>query len=213
MPVRHPVRLALLVLFAVLAVGGCRSGETVTAFPASPPPVPGAKHTFVYVLNGADPLHFAGADELAERIRACGFTNTRTARWYGVGECERDIRATRASDPHARFVLIGYSLGSYTARNAANRLVRDGVPVVMVAYIGGDYLSDTRRTQLAGVGRVVNITGVGHPATGGDLFFNGTEVTGARNVRLAGVGHFDLPAHPTTFAVLHEELAAATLGD
>jgi hypothetical protein len=207
-----PIRPALPLLFALLATAGCSTTKTtVLGHPRSNScePVSTDKY-YVYVLNGADPLHFARADELAHRIEASGFPHVRTARWFGMGLCEQEIRSIHRADPSARFIVIGYSLGSYTARDSANRLVADGIPVSMVAYIGGDYLSDSEQSQLNGVGRVVNVMGDGHPATGKNLFFNGTDITGARNVRLAGTGHFDLPGHPTTFATVFEEMLAAT---
>lgn len=163
----------------------------------------------VYVLDGVDPLGLAGTRGLADRLRRAGFPDTHYAGWLRAGRVEREIRAAHAADPAARFAVVGYSAGVYTARNMANRLTRDGVPVAVVGYVGGDYLSDTDRSRAAGVGRVVNVTGDGHPLTGRNLFFNGTDLTGARNLRLAGTGHFDLPGHPDTLATLEAELAAA----
>lgn len=91
----------------------------------------------------------------------------------------------------------------------ANRLIRDGVPVAVVGYVGGDYLSDSPATRVAGAGRVVNVTGDGHLLTGRNLFFNGTDISGARNLRLAGTDHFSLLRHPDTVAALEAELHAA----
>lgn len=170
---------------------------------------PADRPTYVYVLDGADPAEVAGTRRLADRLRAAGYPHTRYGGWFRAAQFERDVRATHATDPAARFALIGFSAGTFAARDVSARLLRDGVPVALVGYVGGDYLSDSPATRLAGAGRVVNVTGDGHRLTGGNLLFNGTEVTGARNVRLAGVGHFDLPTHPDTEAVLLAELAAA----
>ena len=52
------------------------------------------------------------------------------------------------------------------------------------------------------------MTGDGYLLTGRNLLFNGAEVHGAWNVRLAGTSHFNLPTHPRTFAVLHAALAS-----
>jgi hypothetical protein len=163
----------------------------------------------VYVIDGFDPAGLAGLRRLAARLRADGFPDTRYAGWLRAGQVEREVRAAHAADPSARFALVGYSAGAFAARNVANRLVRDGVPVAVVGYVGGDYLSDSAATRAAGVGRVVNVTGNGHPLTGRNLFFNGTDISGARNLRLAGAGHFALPTHPDTVAALEAELAAA----
>jgi hypothetical protein len=161
----------------------------------------------VYILDGMNPLGRGGVNELAAYLRQAGFPRTRVGGWYSGAAFEREIRATFAFDPTARFAVIGYSAGSYAARSLANRLVRDGVPVAVVGYIGGDYLRDTPRTRVPGAARVVNVTGDGLPLTGRNLLFNGTEVTGAANLRLAGTGHFGLATDPRTFAALSAALA------
>jgi hypothetical protein len=162
----------------------------------------------VYVLDGFDPTGLAGTGRLAERLRRAGFPRVEVGGWYSAGSFEQDIRAAHAADPTARFAVVGYSFGTYPARGLANRLIRSGVPVAVVAYVGGDYLSDTPATQAPGAGRVVNVTGDGYLLTGRNLFYNGTEVTGATNVRLTGTWHYGLPTHPSTFAALYAALAA-----
>ena len=178
------------------------------AVEARPAAVAAARPLTVYVIDGADVSGFANTRGLAARLRSAGYPDTRYAGWLRAGKVEREIRAAHAADPSARFAVIGFSAGAYAARNVANRLTRDGVPVALVGYVGGDYFSDTTATRAAGAGRGVNVTGNGHPLTGGNLLFNGTEVAGARNLRL-GVGHFGLPRHPETFSTLEAELAAA----
>ena len=110
--------------------------------------------------------------------------------------------------PSARFAVVGFSAGTYTARSLANRLVRTGVPVAVVGYIGGDYLTDSPDNRVPGAGRVVNVTGSGYLLTGRNLLFNGTELSGATNVRLSGTWHYGLPTHPATFAALYAALTA-----
>lgn len=178
------------------------------AVEARPAVVPAARPLTVYVIDGVDLTGFANTRGLAARLRSAGYRDTRYAGWLRAGKVEREIRAAHAADPAARFAVIGYSAGAYSARNVANRLTRDGVPVALVGYVGGDYFSDTPATRAGGAGRVVNVTGNGHPLTGGNFLFNGTEVSGARNLRL-GVGHFGLPQHPETLSALEVELATA----
>lgn len=162
--------------------------------------------TFIFIVNGGDPFHFAEVEGLAKQFYQGGYQNTLVVEWHQSETLEREIRKAHQTDPYARFVLIGYSIGAYTVRTTASRMIRDGVPVALVGYIGGDYLQDNAETRLVGAGRVVNITGDGHMLTGRNLLFNGTEITGARNVRLNGIRHFNLPRHPQTFATLLEEL-------
>lgn len=164
--------------------------------------------TKVYILDGLNPLEIAGTAQLADRLRRAGFPYTKAGGWFMGWWYEREIRAAYAADPTARFAVVGYSAGSYVARGMANRLLRDGIPVAVVGYIGGDYLTDAPETRAPGAGRVVNVRGDGYLLTGKNLFFNGADLTGARNIRLAGVAHYGLPTHPTTFAVLYSALAA-----
>ena len=97
-------------------------------------------------------------------------------------------------------------------RAAANRLLHDGIPVVMLGYIGGDYLTDKEYSRPPGVGVIVNVTGNGFLITGRNLFWTGTDLTGASNERLRGVRHFDLPRDPRTQAALLAGLAQVSAG-
>jgi hypothetical protein len=204
-------RLALLL---VMAVGAATPGHVPAAEPPMPvaavSPIPPslAKRTYVYILDGVNPLGLAGVQHLADRLQRAGFIHIRAGGWYSGDGFEREIRATHAADPSARFAVIGYSAGSYKARALANRLVRSRVPVAVVGYIGGDYLRDTSETRVPGAGLVVNITGDGFLLTGRNLMFNGIAVSGAWNVPLIGTAHYDLPTDPRTFTTLYSALAA-----
>jgi hypothetical protein len=192
-------RLALL---AAVVVGAGRAPAADEIMPSA------ASRTYVYILDGVNPLRLAGTHRLADRLRQNGFQQVQVGGWYSGDRFEREIRAAHLADPSARFALIGFSAGSYTARSVANRLVQTGVPVAVVGYLGGDYLRDTAETRVPGAGRVVNVTGDGYVPTGRNLLFNGTDVSGAMNVRLAGTAHYDLPTHPRTFATLYAALSS-----
>ena len=211
-------RPAALLLAALSAAGVVRAADPpAPGVPARAvvlgPPVAAATAVppsplRVYVLDGVNPVGLAGVGQLAEHLRRTGFPRVQVGGWYSAGSFEREIRAAHAADPTARFAVVGYSFGTYPARGLANRLAQSGVPVAVVAYVGGDYLSDTPATRVPGAGRVVNVTGDGYLLTGRNLLYNGTEVTGATNVRLAGTWHYALPTHPATFAALHAALSA-----
>jgi len=212
----------IIVSVAIIgSAGGCqaiKSGVTAT-YSADPPailpvtagtsPAAAPADLQIFLINGADPMRIAGMDKLLQRFQQSGYPNSRLNWWYEVGRVEREIRALHRADPTARFVLIGYSAGAYAAKGAATRLVRDGISVAMLGYIGGDYLRDTASTRVPGVGRIVNVTGDGYFLTGKNLFFNGTDIRGARNMRLAGTRHLALPNHPQTFAMLYEGVTEA----
>lgn len=201
----------LIALFAssILAGAGCQvvrdAEEPVSPFTTRVVHRP-QDDTIVLVVNGGDPLHLAHADAFARQFRADGYPYTEVAEWHQEYAIEQAVREVHRDNPDVRIVLIGYSLGAYCVRDITNRLSRDDIPVLMVGYIGADYLTDSGDDRLEGISRVVNITGDGHFLTGKNLFFNGTEVSGARNFRLAGTRHFDLLNHPQTYGVLFEEL-------
>jgi hypothetical protein len=195
MNVRTCALLAGLLVVAVLAI-------PLRGIAADPPAGP----TRVYILNGFDPLRAGGVGRLADRLRGSGYPDTRVGGWYRARAFEREIRAAHAADPTARFAIIGYSAGAYPTRAMANRLVRDGVPVAVVGYVGGDYLRNDARSRVPGAGRVVNVTGDGYLLTGRNLLFNGTDLPGAQNLRLSGTSHFGLPTHPDTFDTLYAAL-------
>jgi hypothetical protein len=158
--------------------------------------------TRVYVINGVDPFGWGGLAQMTERIRESGYPDTKFGSWYQILKFDREIRAAHRQDPGAQFVIIGYSFGVYRAKALANRLSRDGIPVAMVGYIGGDYLRNSTAAQQAGGPRVVNVMGDGYLLTGKNLFFNGTQLAGADNVRMPGVRHFSLPKQEQTLAAL-----------
>jgi hypothetical protein len=153
----------------------------------------------VYVLNGVDPFGFGGLRDMTSRIRQNGY-QTRYGAWYEVLSFEREIRQVHDLAPSTQFAIIGYSFGVYRAKALANRLTRDGIPVAMVGYVGGDYLRNSASDVPAGV-RVVNVTGNGFLVTGRNLFWNGTDLTGADNLRLRA-NHFDLPKQQETLDAL-----------
>jgi hypothetical protein len=161
----------------------------------------------VYVIDGLDPLGSAGLRSMTDRIRATG-VEAQHSPWFKTRQIEQDIRAARRVNPGTPVVVIGYSLGAYRAKALVERLAREGEPVQMLGFVGGDYL----RNQPTTAARVVNVRGDGFLVTGRNLFWNGTDIDGADNLRLSGVRHFDLPKREETFEALQRGIAAATYG-
>lgn len=197
-----------LVFLLVVAVFDSQSAVAADPSPVQAPTPSDPSRVRVYIFDGLNPLGLARVNRLGDRVRESGLPHTQVVRWNAASQVERDIRAAYAVDPDIQVALVGYSAGTYTARRLANRLLSSGVPVAVVGYVGGDYLSDTPSTRVPGAGRVVNVTGNGYLLTGGNLLFNGTQVSGAWNVRLGGTRHYGLPTHPTTIATLLEVLSS-----
>lgn len=202
----HPmhVRTCLASLLATVVVAA--APERSVAGDSVAVATPTAESTYIYVFDGFCPFGQSRIKQLTDRLHLAGFNRVQCAKWYSRPAFEREILATYAADPSAHFAVIGYSAGTFRARSLANRLIQSGVPVAVVGYIGGDYLRDTEWTQVAGASQIVNVTGDGYLMTGQNLLFNGTVVTGAWNLRLAGTSHYALPTRPETFAVLHAAL-------
>jgi hypothetical protein len=173
--------------------------------PAAPASEPFAAPVHVYVINGVDAFGFAKLREMTDRLRGNGY-DAHYAQWYQSGRMERDIRQLQSQQPGTPVAIVGYSFGAYRAKAMANRLTRDGVPVTMVGYIGGDYLRNSPSDMPNGA-RVVNVTGNGFLPTGRNLFFNGTDLSGAENLRL-GARHFDLPKQTETYDAILGGLAS-----
>ena len=177
---------------------------------ASIPPMAAIPAARVYVINGLNVLGRTGFSAMVDRIRDAGFSDTRSTPWYRANQFDRDIRKLHAEQPGTPVVIIGYSFGTYRARAIANRLTRDGIPVSMVGYVGGDYLRNSSSSMPSGA-HVVNVTGNGFLLTGRNLLFRGTDLTGADNRRL-NVNHLDLPKQQETIDALVSGINSSTTG-
>lgn len=167
--------------------------------------------TYVYLVNGLDPFHWAGLDRVGDRLRIRGYPRTTYGGYFDVPKFEREIRQRHRTNPQARVVLIGFSAGTLACRSAAGRLTRDGIPIAMLGYIGGDYLADNATSRPPGVERVVNVRGNGFLLTGRNLIWNGTDLSGATNARLS-VDHFWLPMQSETLDLLLAGLHEVSAG-
>lgn len=174
-----------------------------------PAPVPidaACDHTYFLVVNGADPLFIAKLNRFCDGIRCAGYKNVELYMLRQGRATEKQICCIRQNDPQAKIVLVGYSIGCNVVRKVCNSLDCQKVWVDMLVYIGGDYITDTDFSRPMNAGRIVNINGHGLFLTGGDLFFNGSEICGAANYRLCAK-HFGLPKQPDTLGILLQHVA------
>jgi hypothetical protein len=166
-------------------------------------------HVYIFLINGLDPLYLANLNGLCAYLRALGFAQAEVGQMTAAAAFRDKIRQVRASDPYARIALLGFSAGAYRAESILQMLKRENVAIDLLIYVGADMIRQGEYSQPANVRRIVNITGHGFLLSGYDLFFNGTTLPGARNVRLSA-RHFALPSHPQTIRIVVEELAALT---
>jgi hypothetical protein len=163
-------------------------------------------HTCVIFINGVDPANLGNFYGLSQFVKAHGYPQTHFGQLCHGNYYLKVIRQLHELDPQARIVLVGFSGGAYVVRNMANTLKSEGIPVDLLAYIGGDMIYNNDHSQPHNVCRILNITGHGFCLTGGDLFFRGDTLERAMNVYIP-VNHFSLPSHHDTIEALMQGLA------
>jgi hypothetical protein len=163
------------------------------------------EHVYIFGVNGLNPMCLGNFNGMLDYFRKQGFPNTYFSQMYTCHGFAREIRKVRAQDPQARIVLIGFSLGSNSVRIIANELNEDGTPIDLLVYLGGDLIWDTPSSKPCNVRRIVNIRGKGIILLGGDLFFNGEDIEGARNHTLK-CRHILAPSRRETLTLMMEEL-------
>jgi len=170
-------------------------------------PSDGKEHVYTFVVNGFDPLQLANLNGMTGYLRRLGFSQTHYEPLLGYRATKRHIREIRQSDPEAKIVLVGYSLGTLVVRRLANDLQREDIVVDRLVYLGGDFIGNTQESRPSNVATVVNIRGHGSFFSGYDLLFNGANIDNAVNVRL-GSRHFLLPSREQTMETLATELTS-----
>jgi hypothetical protein len=169
-------------------------------------------HVYIFLINGLDPLYLANLNGLCAYLQALGFTQAEVGQMTATGSFRDRIRQVRASDDRARIALLGFSAGAYRAQSIIQTLKNENISIDLLIYLGADLIREGDRSQPENVHRIVNITGHGFLLSGYDLFFNGTALPGARNVRLPA-RHFALPSRPETLQIVVEELVALASQD
>ena len=163
-------------------------------------PTPSRNRVYLFLIHGMDPLDLANLNGMTEYIHQLGYHKTYYGQLFHLWEFKKEMRRIHTSDPQARFVVIGFSLGANVARELVNAVKDDGIVIDLLIYLGGNTLENTPRTQPAHVLRVVNILAVG-------CIWNGTKLDRAENINYTNVLHFGSPTHPDTRALLARELA------
>src|SRR5262245_6901461 len=165
------------------------------------------EHVYIFGVNGWNPLCLGNFNGLCTYLKRQGFEKTYFGQLYTSYWFANKIREIRHTDPQARIVLVGFSLGANYVQNVANELARDDVKVDLLVYLVGDFITNTPASQPPNVARVVNVRAQGLVFTGGDLFFNGADLDGARNLRLK-CRHILAPSRRETVEWMMEELTA-----
>jgi hypothetical protein len=170
-------------------------------------PADGKEHVYTFIVNGLDPMQLANLNGMSGYLRRLGFSQTHYEPMLGYRATRQQLLAIRKSDPDAKIVLVGYSLGSGVVKRLANDLEKENIAVDRLVYLGGDFIGNTEASRPKNVAKVINIRGHGSLFSGYDLFWNGTEIDNAQNVKLDR-RHFLLPSSGQTMETLASELAS-----
>ena len=163
----------------------------------------GKDQVYIFAINGADPLCVGNLDGLCDYLREQGYTHTYFAQPYTRYWFANEISDVRRQDPEAKIVVIGYSWGCNEARSMVNRLNKDGIPVELLVYLGGDFIWNTRESSPPNVRRIVNVRGHGLLLLAG--LVDGANLEGARNEWIDS-RHIELPSRRQTLELLTDEL-------
>jgi hypothetical protein len=164
-------------------------------------------HTYVYFINGFDPLYLANLKGLCNYVKTLGFSHCYCGEMTQTAFFRALILKTHHADPAARIILVGYSTGANSARDLAAELKDKGLPVDLLAYVGGDTIKNVPASRPSNVGSVLNITGHGLALLGYDLVFKGCDIEGASNHRL-DTRHMLLPSRAQTAELLVKRVVA-----
>lgn len=163
-------------------------------------PAPCRSHVHVFLLQGLDPLDWANLYGLTEYIQQLGYNKTHYGQFFHMWEFRKEMRRIHKEEPQARFVVIGFSLGSFMAQELVNAVKKDGILIDLLVYVGGFILDNSPRSQPDNVARVVSILSMADGMIG-------PHMDRADNIRYGDVWHFGLPTHPHMRELLTRELA------
>jgi hypothetical protein len=160
-------------------------------------------HFHIFLINGMDPLNVANLTGLRDHLEEMGFKNTYFGQLFQTPWFTEAVRQIHRADPDARFVLIGFSLGSNMVRSLANAVKEDGVLIDLMVYLSSNTVLPFTLDRPENVTRLINIRTGSAP-------LDETPPAGIQDVNLPDVWHFGSPAHPQTLQLLAVELARLT---
>jgi hypothetical protein len=151
----------------------------------------------VFMLNGLTPPGLSSLDGLRTRLAEQGYSKIGSGELYHAGWVADEMKQALADNPDARFVLIGYDLGGGEVAKLAARSVKAGMPIDAVVLL--DPVGKASKTPTGT--RTLLVSSATRAAIGAQT----------ETVLIPDAGHFNLPTHPKTVAVvcnLLNEIAA-----
>jgi hypothetical protein len=156
-------------------------------------------HVYVFLIHGMDPLDYANLTGLRDYLHELGFNKTYYGQLYHTAYFDREIHHIAQEDRDAHFVLIGFSFGANMVCSLAQSMNRDGIPVDLLVYMGGNTLKNCPEDQPENACRILNILACG-------AIWNGDTLERAENIKVPDRWHFGSPSHPKTLEALAHEL-------
>ncbi|HEV3444557.1 MAG TPA: hypothetical protein VG099_07940 [Gemmataceae bacterium] len=157
-------------------------------------------HTYIFLVNGLDPINYGNLTGLRDFANAMGFRQTYYGQIYHVSYFKKQMRRIKQEDPQAHFVLVGFSVGVNLVHSMASSVKADGIWVDALVYLSGNNpVTPIPKSRPENVGHVVNLLAGGMMKDFGECAY-------AENVRLSNAWHFDSPMHPQTREALAREL-------
>jgi hypothetical protein len=150
---------------------------------------------YAFLINGLTPPTHNGLSALRLKLAENGFAKVGIADLAGGLCVEHEIKKIRACEPDAQFVLVGYDVGASVAVCAARDLTSKGIPVEALVL-----LDPVGCKEACGVPTLLITSGKGASA-----------VAHSQRVVVPNVGHFGLPAHPTTVAAIVDLLGGVAV--
>ncbi len=163
-------------------------------------------HTYIFIVNGLDPLFLGKLNKFSASIQAAGFRNVYLLPMRGQSKTKKKICNVRQSDPAAKIVLMGYSWGANEVRSICHNLKKKDIYIDLLVYLGGDMVGNRPYSRPDNALKVLNVNAHGLMILGGDLFWNGNDIDGATNVRL-GCLHLWIPKNPKALDLVLNEIA------
>jgi hypothetical protein len=155
-------------------------------------------HVYVFFILGIDPLDCADVGGLRGHLQGLGFIKSYLGDWFCKDHFAKCIHKIREEDKLARFALVGYRLGACSARDLAEKLKGENIPIDLLVYLG----EGAEGARPANVQKLLNIQGTSCL----DRFFTPPHIEGAENFLFAEESPKGTVCHPKTLDRLVYEL-------
>jgi hypothetical protein len=162
-------------------------------------PAEARRHVYIFFVNGLDPVNLANLSGLRDYVQDLGYGQTYFGQLYHTSWFASELWRIHAEDGDARFVLIGFDLGSHIVHALAKAAQEAGVNIDLMVFLTGHTAFLPPADRPTSVQRLIVLTSGACSDTGDSA----SEVEEHHHV---SSWHFAIPAHPTTLQTIADEL-------